>query len=1065
MKPTITTKPPRSIQSRPIFTASPGGVSLALLVTLCSMLALWPVAAQMLPDEIELPTRAGAPGDRAQMSNSDSNVTSAAAAAVTWVPIGPAPILNGFTTRPGDNVAGRVSSIAIHPTNPNIVYVGTAQGGVYRTLDGGASWTQLFENALTQSIGDVALVPSNPNTLIVGTGESASGGIGGAGVYIITNAGANPTLSGPFTKDGANNDVLTGRGISRVIANPADPNTFFVSTVFGHGGPSDDRVIVPNSSSQGIYLCTNALSPAPTFAKITVDPVTPDELVLDLASDPADANNLVCATANGIYRSVNALGATPLFVRTFTFQAALSNVRLSLSSANGAVTVLAATSETQAPSGQGTLRRSTDGGATWSAPITSASGFADPQAFYDIAVTSQGANSAIGGSSNFFYQNTATAFSGSTDGNIYAVSEQGLHADVHALAVAPSNGSIIYEGNDGGIFKSTDAGATWINLNNTTFSATQFIAIAQHPTDRNYIIGGTQDNGTNLRQADGTWTQFAGGDGGACLIDQNAKDTTNVVTYQTFFSKTGTELGFNRRNTATDPFVFYGYKANPTPDEIMNGTYVANGITDDPVNFYAPMAQGPGNPNTVYYGTDKLYRSADMGVTMAPVSQPLDLGSIVSTIGISPKDDNVRIVGLTTGKVFASSAAGATTMTDVTGPWPAGIYIGRVLVDPNNPSTAYAGLAGFTGPNVAHVWKTTNLTSGAATWVATGPGIPDFPVDSLAVDPADSNKVYAGTDVGVYASTDGGATWAAYGTGMPRVQVVDLAFQATNRVLRAGTHGRGVYEAQVDGTVKGSVANISTRLPIGTGDNLLITGFIITGPAGSTKKVLVRGMGPSSNVPGALADPTLELHDVSGAIVASNDNWRTTIIGGLITADQQADITATMAAPGNDAESALIATLTPGQYTAQVRGVNNTTGIGLAEVFDLSLASAARLANVSTRGFIQTGDNIMIGGFIVLTGPVKLVVRALGPTLTAAGVPGALSDTTLELRDANGGIVLANDNWRDTQQTDIAATGLQPGNDLESALVVTLQPGNYTAQVRGKGDTTGVGIVEVYALP
>jgi DNA-binding beta-propeller fold protein YncE len=272
------------------------------------------------------------------------------------------------------------------------------------------------------------------------------------------------------------------------------------------------------------------------------------------------------------------------------------------------------------------------------------------------------------------------------------------------------------------------------------------------------------------------------------------------------------------------------------------------------------------------------------------------------------------------------------------------------------------------------------------------------------------------------------------------------------------------YDRGTAATTTGSVANISTRLPVGIGDNLLITGFIVTGPAGSTKKVIVRGIGPSTNVPGALADPILELHDNSGALIASNDNWKTTVIGGIITADQSAEIQASGVAPKNDAESALIATLAPGNYTAQIRGVNNSTGIGVAEAFDLSLASAAKLANVSTRGFVQIGDNLMIGGFIVVNNPVRVVVRGIGPSLAGVGIQNPLADPTIELRDGAGGLVLANDNWKATQQADIMATGLQPSNDLESALVITLQPGNYTALLRGTNNGTGIGVVEVYAL-
>jgi hypothetical protein len=272
------------------------------------------------------------------------------------------------------------------------------------------------------------------------------------------------------------------------------------------------------------------------------------------------------------------------------------------------------------------------------------------------------------------------------------------------------------------------------------------------------------------------------------------------------------------------------------------------------------------------------------------------------------------------------------------------------------------------------------------------------------------------------------------------------------------------YDRDTSGP-SGSAANISTRLLVGTGDNLLIAGFFITGPSGSTKKLIVRGTGPSTNVPGALANPTLELHDSTSALIASNDNWRTTVIGGVITSDQVAEIQASTLAPSNDAESALIATLPPGGYTAQVRGANNATGIGVADGFDLSIGSGATLANVSTRGQVGTGNDLMIAGFFIVNNPLKVVVRGIGPSLAGFGVQNPLANPTLELHDSNGATVLANDDWKTSQQAEITATTLQPSNDAESALVITLQPGGYTAQLRGVNNGTGVGVVDVFALP
>lgn len=259
--------------------------------------------------------------------------------------------------------------------------------------------------------------------------------------------------------------------------------------------------------------------------------------------------------------------------------------------------------------------------------------------------------------------------------------------------------------------------------------------------------------------------------------------------------------------------------------------------------------------------------------------------------------------------------------------------------------------------------------------------------------------------------------------------------------------------------------NVSTRLAVGTGDDALIEGFIVQGPAGSSKKIMVRALGPSLGqfgVGDALANPTLEIRNSNNAIVATNNDWKTTQVGGLITGDQFAQLTASRLAPSHDLESAIIANLEPGSYTAVVRGAGNTAGTGLVDAFDLSPSSAARLANVATRGLIQPGDKLMIAGFIVQNGPMNVVIRAIGPSLSIFGISNALPDTTLQLRDVNGAIVLENDDWKSHQRAELEAAHLQPSHDLEAALITTIQPGQYTAQVRGKGQASGIGVVEVY---
>ena len=251
------------------------------------------------------------------------------------------------------------------------------------------------------------------------------------------------------------------------------------------------------------------------------------------------------------------------------------------------------------------------------------------------------------------------------------------------------------------------------------------------------------------------------------------------------------------------------------------------------------------------------------------------------------------------------------------------------------------------------------------------------------------------------------------------------------------------------------LANISTRLPVQTGDNVLIGGFIVTGT--QPKKVIIRAVGPSLPVNGALADPYLELHDGTGALLEANDNW-------MDSPNKQAIIDSTIP-PSNNLESAIVRTLPANNsaYTAIVRGANSGTGIGVVEAYDLDTPANAKLANISTRGFVQTGDNILIAGTIVVgQGSQKVIIRAIGPSLS---VPGKLGDPTLELRDQNGGLLEANDNWIDSPNKQaITDSTIPPANNLESAIVRTLTPAAYTAIVRGVNDMTGIAVVEVYAL-
>jgi hypothetical protein len=255
--------------------------------------------------------------------------------------------------------------------------------------------------------------------------------------------------------------------------------------------------------------------------------------------------------------------------------------------------------------------------------------------------------------------------------------------------------------------------------------------------------------------------------------------------------------------------------------------------------------------------------------------------------------------------------------------------------------------------------------------------------------------------------------------------------------------------------------NIATRLRVETGNNVLIGGFIISGP--SSKRVVVRGIGPSLvsfGITDALADPTLELRDNSSALLASDDDWQDD-------SSQAAQLTLLGLAPTDSKESALVASVAPGAYTAILAGKNQGTGVGLVEIYDTTSATASQLANISTRGFVRTGENVMIGGFILGGDNVtRIVVRGIGPSLAQFGLSPALADPTLELRDSNGATLISNDNWQDdpASAAQLSANGFALSDPKESGIFTSLPAGQFTAILAGKNGGIGIGLVEIYNL-
>lgn len=758
----------------------------------------------------------------------------------TWTFVGPNPIPNGQTSTFSSAVSGRVSALAVDPTDENVVFAGAAGGGVYRTLDGGTTWTPVLDSALTSAIGAIAISPSDPTIVYVGTGEAggSADSFFGVGIYRITAAkSGSPVVEGPFNQDGAAADVFTYRSVAKIVVHPTDPGTIFVATASGVGGNPQSTLglVFP---ARGVYRSTNATAANPVFAKLPVG-ATGDFPYYDLVMEPGNPDNILttvnttAANGGGVWRTTNANAADPttvVFTRTLT----LVSVRaeLAINKVGPTVTVVVASGETT-PIGtsctaavQGGVRISSDGGITWSAaPLQSAGGFCSAQCFYDIfvALDPGDANKIyLGGAADSSSSNpcrSSISMLSTNGGATFTRNSDGLHADSHAVAVAPTNTNVVYTGNDGGIFKSIDGGANWTSLNNTFVSATQFQSIAVHPRHPKFTIGGTQDNGTNGMNTAGAWNRIDFGDGGYALIDQSSYDTTGTMTmYHTYFNQINAIVGFGRvlpGETAQDNgWTFLGFGGIP------------NGIPNQNVIFYAPMALGPGTPNNVYFAGDKLYRSTDRGTSFTQVSQ--FMGDFVHSIAVSPQDDNYRLIGLRLNGVIAGTSTGANPLTIMTPVGAPARGANRVIFDPNDKNTAWVTYGGFGVAAGAHVWKTTNFPGGSATWAPAGNGIPDVPVNSIVVDPMDSNRVYVATDIGVYGTSDGGANWVPIGSGLPRVAVFDLAIQSQSRTLRIATHGRGMWEIQIPGAITPvamvDLVSSSSAIIGGNGNGFLETG-------------------------------------------------------------------------------------------------------------------------------------------------------------------------------------------------------------------------------------------------
>lgn len=706
----------------------------------------------------------------------------AAISATTWTPIGPQPTASMFF----GNTSGRVTALAVDPTNPNIAYLGGAFGGVWKTINAGLNWTPLTDAQASTAMGAIVIDPTSCGpagpckTIYAGTGEEnfALDSYYGAGVLKSTDGGNTWTQLGAgvfFNTGGAS--ISARSGGARIAALAISPNgQILLAAVQGAGQGA-------GSVASGIYRSAdggNSWSPVLTGAPGTEVLFHPKGNTIAYAA----LGSILGNSANGVYKSidggltwaaVNGAGALP---------SGTDAGRIEIAIAPSSPATLYASIQDPRMATFGSLLgffQTTNGGATWT-NLSNTPDYCAPQCWYDNVVRVhplQASTVFAGGSARgtvgwVLRSNDA----GATWQNISQGGGVVLHVDQHAMAFS-ANGSRLYVGNDGGAYRTDDSAASsisWVNLNNA-LNITQFYpGVSIHPSSEQAGFGGTQDNGTQIYSGNLAWSDTnACGDGGWTAIDPATPSTVYAACQDIDVEKSAQNGGLNTFLPAVNGLDFTDMGA-----------------------FIPPFVIDPSLPQRLYFGTFRLWQTTDGATTWTAISGDVTGGggATLSTIAVAPSDSKTVYTGSNSGHVQVSTnvAAGSAAFTDASLGLP-GRVVTQIAVDPLDARTAYVTFSGFNfgTDTLGHVFKTTN---GGILWTTINGNLPNIPVNDIVIDPDDASRqtLYVATDVGVFQTTNGGGTWSALGTGLPRVAVLSLKLREASRTLRAATHGRGVWD-------------------------------------------------------------------------------------------------------------------------------------------------------------------------------------------------------------------------------------------------------------------------------
>ncbi len=680
----------------------------------------------------------------AAQSALSSNAMAPAAPVAQWRAIGPQPAnwpLYGAT-----GVSGRATALAVDPRNANVVYLGGAEGGVWKTTDGGVTWLPLTDSQPSLAVGSITLDHSTPDTIYVGTGEANETGDSyfGAGILKSVDGGATWTqLPGPF----ASGTEVSGTAIDNISVHPANHQILLASVA-----------TFSPSSPGGIFRTTDG---GATWTNVLSATVARSGIF-----DPSNGN-IAYAAIEGVgvfkssdggltWNSANGTGANILPSTN------LGRIEIAIAPSNTSTLYAAMGSNSGRSLG---IFKSVDGGLNWtSLPLGVAANYCGYQCGYNnvIAVDPVNANVIyVGGQSPSLFRSLdggATWAQADVNTQNYCV----LHADAHALAFS-ADGAVLYTGNDGGVWSTqyvTNATMEWTNLNNT-LALTQFYpGISIHPTNVNIGFGGTQDNGVQKYSGALGWQYAACGDAGRTAIDPT--NPANVYVECT--------------------------SSNPIGRKSVDGGATFSSMSYSP-SYCRQLTIDPSIAQRLYCTTNSVYQSNDGGNSWLTIGANLT-GQTLTAIAVAPSDPNTVYAGSADGTVSVSTNAGSgtgATWTVRSSGLPNRVTT-RIVVDAVAAGTAYVVFSGFQS---GHVFKTTN---GGASWSNISSDLPDVPVNDVALDPDVPGTLYVATDIGVLFTSNGGQSWSVAGSGLPRVVVVGLALHHPTRTLRAATHGRSAWD-------------------------------------------------------------------------------------------------------------------------------------------------------------------------------------------------------------------------------------------------------------------------------